>query len=188
MFRTANIIFLIMVSIAFLISCKNKNEEETDLDLLTKIKKGEELVTVARCNDCHTPYVKTKGSYILDRNRLLSGHPENIKITAIPQYDPESDKWIEFLYSIDSTTRAGEWGVSFAANLTPDKETGLGKWTNEQFINAIRTGMTHGNNILQPMPWSDYAKLSDDELSAIYYYLRSLKPVKNKVPESILFE
>jgi hypothetical protein len=77
------------------------------------------------------------------------------------------------------------FGKSYAANLTPDLETGTGKWTEEQFVKVFRTGkhMGDGRPILPPMPWSSLAKLSDDDLKAIFAFTRSLPPVKNMVPQ-----
>ena len=73
--------------------------------------------------------------------------------------------------------------MSYAANLTPDKETGIGSWTEEQIIRGIYGVRPDGRTLLHPMPWPYYAgKIADGDLKAILTYLRSLKPVKNKVP------
>jgi hypothetical protein len=81
----------------------------------------------------------------------------------------------------------GPWGTSYTSNLTPDAETGIGVWNEELFIKILRTGkfMGSGRNILPPMPWQDYAKLTDSDMKAIFAYLKSLKPVKNQVPASV---
>ncbi|HZQ59913.1 MAG TPA: diheme cytochrome c-553, partial [Casimicrobiaceae bacterium] len=83
----------------------------------------------------------------------------------------------------DLTAWAGPWGVSYAANLTPDK-TGIAGWTVDQFIQAMRTGkhLGVGRPILPPMPWQQIGKLTDRDLRAIYAYLKSLKPIDNQVP------
>ena len=90
-------------------------------------------------------------------------------------------------FAATNTAWAGPWGVSFTANLTPDKETGLGDWTEEQFIAALRTGKHQGKGrqILPPMPWSVYGRLVDEEVKALWAYLQSLAPVKNRVPQPI---
>ncbi len=84
------------------------------------------------------------------------------------------------------TAWAGPWGVSFAVNLTPDRETGIGEWNEEMFIKAMRTGkhqgQPNGRDILPPMPWPDLKDLTDGDLKAIWAYLRSVPPVKNQVP------
>ena len=83
-----------------------------------------------------------------------------------------------------NTAFAGAWGVSFTANLTPDKETGLGEWTPEMFIATLRTGRHQGKGrpVLPPMPVKVYANATDDDLRAIFAYLQSLPPVSNRVP------
>jgi hypothetical protein len=83
------------------------------------------------------------------------------------------------------TAWSGPWGISYAANLTPDPETGLGKWTEQNFLEAMRTGrhMGRGRPLLPPMPWDDIAKLTDSDLKAVFAYLRSLPPIKNRVPD-----
>lgn len=91
-------------------------------------------------------------------------------------------KWV--LFTQDITAAVGPLGASFAANLTPDIETGTGSWQLEMFINAMRTGkhLGAGRPILPPMPWEGLGKLSDEDLKALFNYLKSLKPIKNKVP------
>ena len=88
------------------------------------------------------------------------------------------------------TAWAGPWGVSFATNLTPDKETGISDWSEENFIKALRTGkhqgQPNGRDILPPMPWEDFKAFTDDDIKAVFAYLRSLPPVKNQVPLPVL--
>jgi hypothetical protein len=86
-----------------------------------------------------------------------------------------------------NTAWAGPWGVSFTANLTPDAETGLGGWTVEMFIQAMRTGKHQGKGrpILPPMPYPWFAKLTDADLRAVFAYLQSIPPIPNKVPAPI---
>ncbi|HEY1461040.1 MAG TPA: hypothetical protein VGH59_13395 [Casimicrobiaceae bacterium] len=87
----------------------------------------------------------------------------------------------------DFTAWAGPCGISFAANLTPDKATGLGGWTAEQFIQSTRTGkhLGVGRPILPPMPIASLATLTDADLKAIFAYLKSIKPISNQVPPSL---
>jgi hypothetical protein len=77
--------------------------------------------------------------------------------------------------------------VSFTANLTPDDETGLGRWTQKNFMDTIRTGrhMGRGRPVLPPMPIPVYNHFSDADLAAIYAYLRSVPAVTNRVPEPL---
>jgi hypothetical protein len=71
--------------------------------------------------------------------------------------------------------------------LTPDDETGLGRWTEDTFIQAIRNQrhMGRGRPLLPPMPAPMIAQLSDDDLKAIFAYLRTLTPIHNRVPEPL---
>jgi hypothetical protein len=77
--------------------------------------------------------------------------------------------------------------VSFTANLTPDKATGLGHWTVDQFIKTMRTGkhLGTGRNLLPPMPWQDVAVLTDRDLRAVFAYLQTVPPIVNAVPQPI---
>jgi len=87
------------------------------------------------------------------------------------------------LFTNDLTGWAGPWGISFASNLTPDRETGMGAWTEKAFIKTLRTGKTPGGRpILPPMPWESIQQASDKDLKAMFAYLMSLPPVRNMVP------
>jgi len=120
-------------------------------------------------------------------DRMLSGHPEDIKVTA-PFKPAPGSPWT-IATTDDLTAWSGPWGVSFPANLTPDTLTGLrsGVWTEELFIKALRTGKHMGTarDILPPMPWNFYGQLSDDDLKAIWAYLGTIKPITNHVPDPI---
>jgi hypothetical protein len=85
------------------------------------------------------------------------------------------------------TAWAGPWGISYAANLTPDLNTGMGIWTEEMFIQAMRTGKHMGvsRDILPPMPWQNLATLEEDDLKAMFAYLRSIPAVVNHVPDPV---
>jgi mono/diheme cytochrome c family protein len=149
-----------------------------------KAARGKYLVTVSGCNDCHTPWKTGAGGPEPDMSRMLSGHPEHIDLPAAPPL-PEGP-W-QVTVARTNTAWSGPWGVSFTANLTPDAETGLGKWTLRDFTTTIRTGrhMGRGRPILPPMPIPMYKHFTDDDLSAIYSYLRTIPPVKNRVPEPL---
>jgi len=151
-----------------------------------QVKRGEYLVGYGGCNDCHTPKLFTPKGPEPDPARLLSGHPASAKLPAIPGglFGPE--QW-GGLTNNDLTAWVGPWGVSFAANLTPDQRTGLGGWTEAQFIKTMRTGkhLGVGRDILPPMPWFGLAVLSDQDLGAVFAYLKSIKPIENAVPQPI---
>jgi mono/diheme cytochrome c family protein len=144
------------------------------------IARGKYLVTIQDCNGCHTPF-NAKGEP--DMSRMLSGHPQNVVVKA-PR--PSADGW---LVSINETNTAwsGPWGVSFTTNLTPDPTTGIGNWSEAAFIAAIRKGLKGGGGrpLLPPMPWRMYAMASDEDLRAIYAYLKSIPPIANRVPNAL---
>ena len=121
-----------------------------------------------------------------DMTRELSGNPQTEKLAAVPPGLIAPDKWLTIVNN-HLGAWAGPWGVSFAANLTSDKETGLGSWSLEMFVNAIRTGKHQGTGrpILPPMPWYWYREMTDDDLKAVFAYLQSLPPIKNVVPEPL---
>jgi len=150
-----------------------------------QVERGKYLVNFGGCHDCHSPKVQGPGGIPLpDEKRLLSGHPENL---PPPVWTPGDKKYDTFATTNSMFTAwAGPWGVSFAANLTPDKETGIGEWSEDSFINAIRTGkhqgQPNGRDILPPMPWFNVKTLTDDDLKAMWAYLRSIPPIKNQVP------
>jgi cytochrome c553 len=145
------------------------------------IKRGQYLVTIMGCNDCHSPKVMTPHGPEIDSAHMLSGHPAAL---AVPKVEGSVlQSW--FLFNHNLTAFAGPWGVSFAANLTSD-ETGIGNWTEAQFFKAIREGKLKGMDntrpLLPPMPWNQYRNASDEDLRAIFAYLKSTPPVENRVP------
>jgi mono/diheme cytochrome c family protein len=150
---------------------------------IDKVARGKYLVTTSGCNDCHTPWKVGASGPEPDMSRMLSGHPEKMELPAPPQ---PSGPWI-VAAAATNTAWSGPWGVSFTANLTPDKETGLGKWTLRQFSDTIRTGrhLGRGRPILPPMPIPMYKHFTDEDLAAIYAYLQSIPPVQNRVPEPL---
>jgi len=151
-----------------------------------QVKRGWYLVEAGGCNDCHSPKIFTAMGPIPDTTKLLSGHPAASKHPEIPKDVLGPDKW-GALASNDLTEWAGPWGVSFTRNLTPDVATGLGSWTEDMFIKAIRNGkdMGEGRDILPPMPWQEFRSLTDGDLKAIFAYLRSLPPIENAVPDPL---
>jgi mono/diheme cytochrome c family protein len=147
------------------------------------LERGKYLVTIMGCNDCHTPWKMAARGPEPDMSRMLMGHPESEVVTANPKLD---GPWMAAV-SHTMTAWTGPWGVSFTANLTPDPDTGLGKWTAETFIAALRTGKHEGvgRPILPPMPYPFISKATDDDLRAIFAYLQSIPPIKNRVPQPI---
>jgi len=150
----------------------------------TAVERGKYLVSAMGCHDCHTPWKMGAQGPEPDMTRALSGHPADLVMPPAPKL-PEGP-WIGII-GATNTAWAGPWGVSFTANLTPDPETGLGRWTRDMFITAIRTGRHEGKGrpILPPMPWSMYRNLTDEDLGSIFAYLQSLEPVRNRVPQPV---
>jgi hypothetical protein len=145
---------------------------------------GEYLVNTSGCHDCHTPWHMGPNGPEPDMSRSLSGHPADIAIEAPGQLPAP---WVGGMTDTN-TAWTGPWGVSFAANLTPDPETGIWReMSEEQFIQALRTGrhLGQGRPILPPMPWLPYGQKTDDDLKAIYAYLQSVTPISNKVPDPL---
>lgn len=149
-----------------------------------QIARGKYMVTVCGCNDCHTPLKMGDAGPEPDYSRMLSGHPESLVMPPAPSLPP--GPW-NTTVAATLTAWSGPWGVSFTANLTPDKETGLGEWTERTFMDAIRTGRHQGRGrpILPPMPIAMYKNLTDEDLKAVFAYLQSIPPVRNKVPEPL---
>ena len=149
----------------------------------TRVERGAYLVTMMGCNDCHTPWKMGAQGPEPDMTRALTGHPSDF---VVPPPPPASGPWIAHILATN-TAWAGPWGVSFTANLTPDKETGLGSWTEEMFIATMRTARHQGKGrpILPPMPVKMIGKANDEDLKSIFAYLQSLPPVKNRVPAPI---
>lgn len=146
-------------------------------------KWGEHLVLTSACHDCHSPKVMTEKGMDIDFSKALSGHPSEEPLFKVDRKQMESSGLI---VTQTLTSWAGPWGVSYAANLTPDS-TGIGNWKESNFITAIRKGKYKGiesnRDLLPPMPWQMYQNMSDDELKAIFAYLKSIKPIRNVVPQ-----
>jgi hypothetical protein len=152
-----------------------------------QVERGKSLVFSIGCNDCHTPKKMGPRGPELDTSRLLSGHREAPELPAPPTLAP--GPW-GIVTNMELTAWSGPWGVSYARNLTPDENTGMGIWTEEMFLKALQTGRHMGVSrpILPPMPWEVYGRLPEEDLKAIYAYLRSIPPVPNRVPEPIIAE
>lgn len=175
-------------------NCKQPEEKqkpaESASDLMdpnVEIERGRYLVNIGVCDDCHSPKIMTERGPVVDSTKRLSGHPADAVLPAIDKNEIAPGKWI--LGSQDLTAWVGPFGVSFPANLTPDKATGTGAWTPELFIKIIRSGKHMGGEsarlILPPMPWQNFAKMTDDDLRAIFTFLQTLPPISNKVPDPL---
>lgn len=149
------------------------------------IRKGEYLVTVIGCSDCHSPKIMGPNGPQIDSTRLLSGYPSS---RPVPTFPFEVIKNNMIVVNLDGTAAMGPWGTTFAANITSDV-TGIGSWTEEQFKNAFSHGKykgLEGSRPLMPlMPWQNYSNIKDEDSKAIFAYLKSTRPVDNVVPAFI---
>ena len=149
-----------------------------------RVERGAYLVRTMACNDCHTPWKMGPRGPEPDMTRSLTGHPSDLVMPPPPKL-PEGP-WV-WMGAATNTAFAGPWGVSFAANLTPDRETGLGNWTEDMFIATMKTGRHEGKGrpLLPPMPYFIVGALNDQDIKALFAYLQSLEPVRNRVPAPV---
>lgn len=183
------ITLLAVATIVALVACQTnaRGKKETPI-VISKdslINRGSYLVYTMLCDDCHSPKkMGPNGPEIIPELRL-SGARQG---TRLPNIAPAEIKNGWTLFNEDFTAIAGAWGVSFAGNLTSD-ETGIGNWTEEQFKKALTKGKYKGldnsRDLLPPMPWPQFSILKDDDIKAIYTYLKSTTPVHNVVPAPI---
>ncbi len=118
------------------------------------LRRGEYLARIMDCAGCHTP-------------GALAGQPDQARALAGSNIGFE----------------VPNLGYIFPPNLTPDRDTGLGRWSAAEMVAAIRTGHRPDGRILVPiMPWPSYAALTDADAEALVAYLRGLAPISNQVP------
>ena len=148
------------------------------------VERGRYLVTISGCHDCHTPLAMGPTGPAPDMTRMLSGHPEGFP--PPPPAPAPDDPW-NWTGAATATAFVGPWGVSYAINLTPHA-SGLAAWDEEMFLRAMRTGKHMGQSrpILPPMPWANLGQMTDEDLRAVFVYLRSIPPIENRVPEAVV--
>lgn len=143
---------------------------------------GKHIATISGCGDCHTPKKMTPQGPVDDSNFLYEG--STAKMPAPVLNAAQISKGVAATY--DNTSWIGPWGNSYSANITSDS-TGIGGWTEEQFITCIRKGLYKGiagsRPIMPPMPVLTYRNMTDDELKALFAFLKTVKPVNNVVAE-----
>uniref|UniRef100_UPI003216B18B c-type cytochrome n=1 Tax=uncultured Draconibacterium sp. TaxID=1573823 RepID=UPI003216B18B len=191
--KHSNISLFIVLSISLcLTACTNSNKKATtnkeeDIQKTKEeiIVRGKYLVTIMGCHDCHSPKKMGPNGPELIPELLLSGYPSDRPIIKFS--NPLLKEGFGMFYP-DLTAAAGPWGVSFAANLTPDP-TGIGTWTEAQFKKALTEGKFKGLDgtrmLLPPMPWFNFTELKNEDVNAIFAYLNSIKPVRNVVPAPV---
>lgn len=183
--RSIIVLSAIAVSFSVAITACNDQPQKTEAPQVTKdslVKRGEYLVSVMGCDDCHSPKkMGAHGPEVIPELRF-SGFQAN---GALPPVDTTQVRKGWTLFNADLTSAVGPWGASYAANITSDI-SGIGNWSLQQFTKALREGKFRGLDntrpLLPPMPWPNYTKLADHDLEAIFTYLKSTNPVKNTVP------
>ncbi len=127
------------------------------------VNRGEYLVELLGCGACHT-----EGALVGEPDMSLSLAGSSIGIAYTSPFENERP------------------GIVFAPNLTPDRDTGLGRWTDSEIKDAVRTGLgRHGPERILVMPWQGYAQITEDDAWSIVAYLRSLEPIENQVPVNV---
>src|SRR5436189_889307 len=159
----------------------NNPEQPKPMTQEEKIKRGEYLVNAVGCDDCHSPKkMGAQGPEIISELRF-SGSPSTAQLPSVNTGEIKKG-WM--MFAPDLTSAIGQWGQSYAANISSDA-TGIGNWKEEQFLKALREGKYKGLDntrpLLPPMPWFVYKNFSDDDLKSIFAYLKSTKPVHNVV-------
>lgn len=178
-FWTIAIICALLLAAA--LSLTGCQPEPVQAEQIASVERGRYLVAALGCGDCHSPKNMGPQGPVEDGARLLAGHPEGSSLPAPPV---AAGPWIASA-SWDQTAWSGPWGISYATNLTPDENTGIGSWSEDTFVKALKTGRHMGvaRPILPPMPWHALKNLSDSDLRSMYAFLRTLPPVHNRVPE-----
>lgn len=181
MIKQVVVFTVVTASFAALVFAMSNNDKRAS-DEKSSVARGKYLVTAFGCGDCHTPFKLGANGPEPDMSRQLSGHPESLVMPPAPTLPP--GPWM-MTVSATNTAWAGPWGVSFTANLTPDLETGIGKWTERDFIDTLRNGrhLGRGREILPPMPYAAIRTLDDNDLGDVFAYLKSLPAIQNHVPD-----
>lgn len=150
---------------------------------LETVERGRYLVATLGCHDCHTPMKLGPNGPEPDMERALSGHPEGLEVGPAPALE---NGWM-WAGNATNTAFVGPWGVSYARNLTSDPETGIGFMDETLFAASLRSGKHFGAGrpVMPPMPIQAYKHLDDDDTRAMFAYLMSTTPIKNRAPESV---
>lgn len=181
--------YLLIACLIIFTSCDDKEYKEVpEVVKWTQndsIKRGEYLVKTIGCHDCHSPKEMTDRGPQEISELALSGYQAG---DSLPQVNSEALQSGWMLMNGQLTAFVGPWGISYSANITSD-DTGIGNWSMEKFKTAIREGKFKGDKngrmMLPPMPWQNFALLSDEDLESMFKYLQSTKPVNNSVPPPV---
>jgi len=172
--------------ITALVACTSGSSESGKTpDVISQdnlVKRGEYLVTIAGCDDCHTPKKMGPMGPEPDMSLRLSCYRSAL---PFPKVDTNVIKQGWALVNPELTGWAGPWGASFTANITSDA-TGIGNWSFDQFKKAFQQGKWKGLDgtrpLMPPMPWQNYSHMVEDDVKAIFAYLKSTKPINNVEP------
>lgn len=182
-------------TILFLTGCTDEKKSDTGEIKPTvaqygaydsQVKWGEHLVKVGGCNDCHTPKKMGPNGPELDMSLMLSGHPAQMPPV---DFDPKEAAKKNLIVTQTFTSWTGPWGTTYAPNLTSDS-TGIGNWKEEQFVKCLHEkkwmGLDNTRPLMPPMSLMPVTEMSDDELKAIFAYLKTTPAIKNVAPQAAL--
>ena len=163
-FITLAAIFIMFIAAAYFTACKNgksASQATNKEDSLKKVlERGSYLTNrVAGCIDCHSKRDFTKYSGpVIPGTEGGGGLVFDQKLAMIP-------------------------GTLYGRNITPDPETGIGTWTDDEILRAMTQGISKNGDTLFPlMPYPNYNHMAKEDLLSIIAYIKTLKPIKNKVP------
>ncbi|MEO6355907.1 MAG: c-type cytochrome [Ferruginibacter sp.] len=191
------LIALFTFSFCMFLACTNSKTEPPAIGAIaaakesfggfdSQVKWGESLVTNAGCNDCHTPKKMGPNGPEDDMSLMLSGHPAKM---PPPDFDAKEAAKKGLIVTQTFTSWTGPWGTTYAVNLTSDA-SGIGGWKEEQFLKALHErkwmGLDNTRPLMPPMSLMPAIKMSDDELKAIFAFLKTTAPVKNIAPQAVL--
>lgn len=189
--KTTTLFSLVSIGMLLILACNTSSDNHQEKTVPEKestvsIQRGEYLVNAIGCDDCHSPKrMGAHGPELIPELRL-SGFPEKGQLSETDQKMVQKG-WA--MFAPDLTASVGPWGTTYASNITSDS-TGIGSWKEENFLRAIKEGVSKGitgnRPLLPPMPWANFRKLTDDDLKSIFAYLQTVKPVHNIVPQSVM--
>ncbi len=152
----------------------------------SQLKWGEHLVKIGGCNDCHTPKKMGPNGPEDDMSLMLSGHPAQ---QPAPTFDVKEAAKKGLVLTQSFTAWMGPWGITYAANITSDS-TGIGMWTEAQFLKALKEkkwmGLDNTRPLMPPMSMMSATVMNDDEMKAVFAYLKTTPPIKNVQPNALL--
>lgn len=172
--RRLSLCAVVVVGLIILLSTTNRTEANPSPQFDDQLEQGEYLATIAGCISCHTPQLDVYDP-ILNEDFSL----EELRTLALFEASA-ADR--ERLLSGGRPFDLGPAGIIYTANLTPDEETGLGSWSDEEIKLALQTGVNADGRRLHPvMPL--YTRMAEEDLDALIAFLRSLEPIENEVEE-----